>query len=379
MKKLLIAFMLLAAVPAGAATIEAGETYSLGQGVRVGDNLYTVGRTVVLAGEVVGDVVAAGEKLTIAGQVADDVLGAAGDISILGSVAGDVRIATSDASISGRIGGDLVVFAGTVHLLSGSTVGGDLIIMGGEVSIEGAVAGTVRAKAGKLTLRNATTGAIEADAGSVVLSGSRVRGDFIYSAGSEASIDSTSVIEGRTEFTKVNQESAAGAFAAVGGLFFVGKFFALLLATLILYWLARRFTKDVGTMAVASWGRNTLWGFVTLLVPLVLSLVLMVTVVGMVLGFLGLIGGAFILLLAKILSAVAAGAILSRVLVKEARVTPAWIILGALFIEVLVFIPLVGWIANGIIYLMALGTLGRMAMDMLSRARAESSTPSLDA
>ena len=98
---LLIALVLLAALPTGASAQTVGD----------GDDRVSItGPVVVGAGEVAGDVV-----------VID------GPVVVAGAVRGDLVVINGPLRISGRVGGDVVVLAGRATLTSGARVGGDLL------------------------------------------------------------------------------------------------------------------------------------------------------------------------------------------------------------------------------------------------------------
>ena len=97
----LIALVLLAALPAGAVAQTAG-----GDDARVS---------------------VTGPVLIGADEVAEDVFVIDGPVVVAGQVRGDLVVINGPVRISGRVGGDVVVAAGRTTLTPGARVGGDLV------------------------------------------------------------------------------------------------------------------------------------------------------------------------------------------------------------------------------------------------------------
>ena len=130
--------VVLAVLPltARAATVSAGQDYTLPSQQAVDGNLYVAAGTVTVGGRVGGDVVGTGGTISLTGPVLGGLLLGGGDISVLAPVSGSVRVVGGTVTINDRIGGDLVVLGGTVHLLPGASVQGDVIAAAGRVILD---------------------------------------------------------------------------------------------------------------------------------------------------------------------------------------------------------------------------------------------------
>lgn len=357
----LIGLALTLPAPLFAATLVGGETYSLSADELVAEDLYAAGGTNVFSGTGAQDVTLLGGKLVVPGRITGDLLAGGGDIDILGTVGDDARVVGGSIFLGGAVQGDLVVAGGGVQVLSGATVGGDLIVFGGDVVIDGTVRGDVTVYAGKVTMRG-ETGSATVRAGEVVLSGAVVHGDLSYASAKEASIDAASRVEGKVTRTQTqsHERELAGFAAVLGGVFFIGKFVAFLVATLAAFYFFRTFSIRYGTEAVEGFGRSVFVGLGALVVIPILSLLLLFTLVGAYLGVLGLVAYVLLLIVAKLFSGIVAGAALSRVFVREVRLTFPWVLGGVIFIEFVFLAPFVGWAISFVVYLMSFGTLARI-------------------
>lgn len=369
-----LAFLLAPSLALASAELHAGAAYILPKDAVVPHNLYLASEETTIEGSVAGDVVSASGSIVFSGEVDGDLILAGGDIAIEGDVDGDVRVAGGDVVISGSVGGDVLVFSGTLTLLPESSIGGDVIVFSGEVTAGGSVKGAGRIYASEL-LVSGSFGSLTADAEQIVLEGANIRGDFSYRSPHDATIDAASVIGGTlVRVESPNGDGAPILFGVVIGGFFVGRIIALIIAALVLFWVARGFVIRLGMASTKQFGRNALWGLLFLVGTPLAAIILFLSLLGIPLASLFIVGYATFLLLATLVSGIVAGAILSRLLVKETRVTPAWIMLGVIVMQLVSIVPVLGWLVHLAVYLATLGILARGALRLFrGREMSESS------
>ncbi|MGO9179361.1 MAG: hypothetical protein ACLQHS_08820 [Candidatus Limnocylindrales bacterium] len=124
-----------------------GDTVIVPAGETVNSDLYVFAGTVTVDGAVHGDVVAAGGRVTIDGAVDGDVIAGGGAVEIDGTVGGGVRAAGGQVTVAGAVTKDVLAGGGTLTIVSGARVGGDLIFSAGRVSVNGDVAGSIQGNA----------------------------------------------------------------------------------------------------------------------------------------------------------------------------------------------------------------------------------------
>ena len=128
--------------------LRAGESITIPAGEAIDGDLYLFAGTITMDGSVDGDLVAFGGTLQINGSVTGDVLTSGGTVTVAGTVNGDVRTAGGQLTVSGPIGEDVLAGGGQVTVSSSGSVGGDLIVSGGTVSVNGDVDGSILGRAG---------------------------------------------------------------------------------------------------------------------------------------------------------------------------------------------------------------------------------------
>ena len=92
-----------------------------------------VGDVVVGEGETVEEVSTAWGDVLIEGEVEDDVRSGVGNIRVEGPVGGDVDAGSGDVYVNAPVGGEVDVGNGDLHLLSGAQVGGGISVGNGTV------------------------------------------------------------------------------------------------------------------------------------------------------------------------------------------------------------------------------------------------------
>ena len=138
--------------------LRAGEQILILEGEVFEGDLYASGGTVRIEGTVTGDLIASAAQVDVTGRVGGDLMVAAGQVDLAGEVGGDVRAAGGQLNVPGTIGEDLFVAGGRVTL-SGD-VGEDLVFGTGQMVLNGSVGGDVLGSAGAYT-RNGTIGGTE--------------------------------------------------------------------------------------------------------------------------------------------------------------------------------------------------------------------------
>lgn len=358
------ATMLLVAFPAMAAEILQP---TAGNGnVAVGltethKNLYTAGGNVTVDGKTMGDLTAAGGMLVVSGDVEQEALLAGGNIQLSGSVGSTARIAGGNITISGPIGGDLVVAGGNVTLTGKASVAGDLLIAGGNVIIEAPVKGDVRVAGGNVTINSKVGGAVHARTTQSLIFGPAADvGQVDYKGPQAASVQQGAKV-GNVNFTEVKTKNFGASFGALLTLGFLIKLLAWIAAGLVLVYLRKNFVLSVYEEFKAKpWG-NLGIGLLALVGTPILVVLLLVTFIGYYLAFtLGLIY-VLALALANLMSALVLGYWLLSKMNKPGEPAVDWqaIVIGAVIWSLLGFIPILGWLAMAIVFLMVLGAAAK--------------------
>lgn len=366
---LIAAAVFLTALPVFAATFKTGQVV-VQKEAALADNLYVFGGSVDVSGTVEGDVITAGGNVSVDGTVSQDVAALGGTVTILGSIGGDVRTAGGNVSVSGSVGGDLLAAGGFVKVLSGSTISKDLVAAGGTVVMDGAVTGNMTVYGKDVAIDGPINGNVTLkDTRTVTLGpNAHITGNLTYSADQALTI-APGVVGGEVTRVPLPVNTPTEHLGAILGFLALIKFITLLITSVLAVLIFKKLSTRVGSVAQENFWKQALVGFVVLVVTPVAVFLLLASVVGIMIGFLLLIGYILMLMAACIYSTVVAGALLSKWIQKRLIVDWKWTIAGLVALTVIAFIPFVGPLIVFIIAMASLGGLSTHAYAELKRAR----------
>ena len=355
------AVVLVVAMPALALAVEfrTGDNPSIGKDEKIVNDVYIAGGGVTSAGNVNGDLITAGGNVVISGDVSMDIFAGGGNISILSNVGDDVRVGGGTVVIAGRVGGDLLIGGGNVNI-SGPGVGGDAVMGGGNVRIGAPVAGNLLAGGGNIYINAPIGGDVKIDAQKVTLGKNAViTGNLTYKATEEMVKESGAVVKGKVDFQKRTTRAApVKVFAGIISAFILWKFLALLACALTVGLVLRRYSREIVELAVKRpWfemGRGVLFMILT---PL-LSIILLVTLVGIPFGIAGILGFILVMIFAWIMTPVILGSVIYRYFSKE-ELEISWktILLGVFIYALLGLVPIIGGLAQALLIFLTLGAM----------------------
>ena len=181
----------------------------LKRGEVIDRDFIAVAESVTISGTVNGDVYAAGANVLIDGRVNGDVLAVGGIINLSGEVSDDVRMGGGNVLISGLIGKNLTVGGGNVSVMREAEVEGSLMAFGGSLDIRGPVGRDARVYAGRALFGNQVGRDLIGFVEELVLtSEARVGGNLTYRGPLEAQIEEGAVITGKTSYQPSEEEVA---------------------------------------------------------------------------------------------------------------------------------------------------------------------------
>lgn len=357
---LLVGLALLCPALAGAAQFSNGDVINLGgvhPGERIGENVYAVGGTVSVVDVIDGDLYVAGGTVNLTGEVTKDVTVVSGTLVVSGKIGGDLRVAGGNVTVGGSIGEELAVVGGNVNVLPNATVGSEAYIAGGVINLSGLFPADLVVAGDQITLEE----------------GFQARSNFDYYSQKEAKISDGAIILGKTNFHQQEQKGQPGKKAPWA---FIGVWALLMLAaTLILSWIIfygwRKESANMIDRAFARPGWELLRGFLMLIAIPIAAIILLITVVGMPIGFFLLLSYIPLLILAGAASGILAAALLARFAFKRKETELNWwlIALAVVLVALIKWIPYIGWIFGFLLFLWALGTLGKELYEKLAPGR----------
>ena len=339
-----------------AAEIRTGEQPSVAGNERITEDIYIAGGNVSSAGVVAGDLITVGGNILVSGGVGGDLMMAGGSLTILGNVADDVRVAGGNITLQGGVGGDAAVAGGQLSI-GGSGIKGDLLAGGGTVRVDTSVGGDIRIGGGDIYLNGLVVGNVEVFAEKLTLGKSaKISGNLTYTSKKEATFEEGATVAGETTFKQVEKKVSSAGVAAI--LFFAvfSTFLMHLVPALFLGLFFRRYSSTIIESVVAQPFMEIGRGLVVFIVLPVVSVMLLVTFLGIPLGILGLLAFAILMVALWMVVPIVLGPIAYKVLFKgEYEVNWKTILFGVFLYTVLGFIPFIGWFAQFVLMLAALG------------------------
>src|SRR3989338_6213605 len=358
-----------------AAELRVGEQSITAATERFADDLYTAGGTVSSAANVTGDLVAVGGSVNITGSVSEDVFAGGGSVNVLGAVGDDLRAGGGNILVNSKVAGDLIVGGGQVTI-GGEGVGGDAVIGAGTLQINAPVSGDLRIGGGEVLI-NAPVGGNVYFRGDKLTLGSAavIGGDLNYKSPKEADIQDGARVLGATNYTPLKKTAAKDGVksAAIGALIFIflTKFLMTLASALVLGLFFKRYmlsvVSSIRERPLVELGR----GFATVVLLPVSAVVLFITVLGVPLGAIALLGFAALILLGCIVAPIFLGSLVYRWASKTPHYEVTWlsILVGAVLYTLLTFIPVLGWLAKFALVLMVIGAVVKIKWDVLKEWR----------
>lgn len=271
-------------------------------------NIYFSGGEVRINEPVSADLFAAGRQIFIEEAVAADAALAGGTIEVSAEIGEDLRAAGGTVSINRNVGGEVLAVGRTVRIANGINVGGPALLAGSDVAVGGTVNSSIKAYGNKIVI----FGEIKGDARLygeeiVLMPGAKIGGNLVYASSAPLTADETRVVAGN-----VTREKSPDAWgdkdASVSGAgWFQPVFFLSMFATGALLFLIFPGAVTGAQQAIRQYpGRSLLSGLVLLSAIPPIAIIMMITVIGIPVGFsllalyplillLGFLGAAFFL------------------------------------------------------------------------------------
>lgn len=332
------------------------EVSTLAKNETINKDYFSTGEKVVLSGTVNGDAYLAGGNIIVDGVVNGDLLVAGGNIDVNGKVTGDIRAAGGDIQIDGSVGGNITTVGGNIRIDDDSQISGSLVVGGGNVEVFGPLGKGITAGAGSLTIANNVGSDVAAGVGTLDLtSKAQVQGDLNYMSDEKAGVADGASISGRVNHQVPPKDADEDdkkkflAGAAIGWAVF--KFLALLVIGALLLWAVPNFMQKSAEAISKSPLQSLGIGFLVLILTPIAAILLMVTLIGLPLGLVLLLGYFFLIYISKVFVALAIG---GRILNPKTSRYLA-LALGLAILVVLFLIPVIGGLVDFAAVLLGLG------------------------
>lgn len=335
-------------------------------------NLYVSGKSVTIEPKVLGDLIATGGSILVNGEIEQSLFVAGGTVTVRSQVNQNARIAGGTVTISGTVNEDLFVAGGTVNVSDTAVIHGDVFASGGTVTIDGRVEGNTVVSGGTVTLNGSFKKVTAMTGTTEVGDKAKIDGDFTYTSANNATVASGAVITGKTNHI-LKTETRLVALAK----FLTVAYILRLLGTLLVGWLLVTFWNKTTTKIIAGALKEPLktigaGALVIFIVPILL-VVLLTTLIGIPLAALAGFVWLHVLLLGSVVGKITFGAWVYKLTSKaEPKADLPVMFVGILLMSVISFIPVIGWLAAFIFFLLGVGAsaslIARLKDNVLEKA-----------
>ncbi|MCX6142434.1 MAG: hypothetical protein NTZ35_04370 [Ignavibacteriales bacterium] len=322
---------------------------------------FAAGDDVLIEGTVNGDAYVAGGVVEVNGTINGDLLVAGGQVTISGTVTDHIRAVGGTIRFSGKVGKDVSAAGGTVSFLRTSAVSGNILVGCGSLGVTGTIGKEARIASGDADLSGNIKGNVNfAGDYLAVRQGANIEGSVMARVREKEHVQiADGTVHGNVDVSLAEMQPVSHILGYSPWRFWVKTIWAvgLLLMGLLLVFLFPKFIKGIGSMITQRPGESLLWGFVGLIVIPILTVLLLVTIIGLPIGLLLLTLFLWILYLSQLSLGVVLG---NRFFALEEKTgwSLFWkLALGVIIIQALTFIPYVRFFVNLASVIFGLGAI----------------------
>ncbi len=343
--------------------IKSGDEINIPKGETINETLLATGQSIMIDGDVKGDIICAGQNIDINGNVDGDVLCAGQNIMIAGSVTGSVRVVGQTVKINGSVGRNITVAGQTVS--TDSVIAGEMLFGAQKAIIGGKIEKSVVGAGQSITIAGVIGGDAQFQNNNLTLkNGAAVNGTLVYASDKEAVREEGFGVGAgiarqepprRDIAAKILAEEETPQDKIAGKL----KGLALNLAVaLILIFFFKRFIQKLIMAMRARSGRTLGWGLLILIAGPVAIIATFLTIIGIPLAIIALLLYIAALFSARILAAIAIGEMIGDRFFKNRQISFYWqATIGIILCWTIFALPVIGWLFSGAALVWGLGGL----------------------
>ncbi|UFJ39966.1 polymer-forming cytoskeletal protein [Brevibacillus humidisoli] len=332
------------------------ETYVLANGeTHIGD-LFVTGRKVVIEGHVQGDIYSFAESLQISGKVTGDVITFSNDTVIRGEIDGDIRAFTRNLTIDGHVTRSTTVFTQYLNLSQSGEIGRNVLAFSQTVDLLGRLGGEINGTIADMRITGEIgRGITMLRVGQLQIEPSaKINGDVRYMSHQEASIAPGAQITGEVAYTQLEPEPKESPTWPI-------LLVVMSVISTVLLWLVIRFLFPKTLLSIQrTLDEKTLGhfgvGILLLLAVPMLTVILLITIIGIPVAVTLVVVVGVLLFVAKIFVGTWAGLRLAERF--QWRIPPLLTeLIGVIGLSLLVHLPFAGWLVAIAVWMIFLGAV----------------------
>lgn len=356
----LICIGIFLVTPAYAAIIKTGDSVFIPENQTNLHDLYLFGGNITSDAPVENDLLSAGGNITLNGDVTGSLMAAGGDLVIRSNVGNTMRVAGRSVTISGHVTRDILIAAGTAKITKTASISGDVLFAGGQLQVEGPVKGKIYTNGGEVIINSSVGGNIEGEMEKLTIgSNAIINGDLRYRSNEKATVLEGAIIRGTHNFQKIEKPKEDPRTALTA--FTLGSLYKLaidIIISVLLITFLSVFVKQVSKKAMTATLMSAGTGFIFLFFWPLLSLLLLLF---LWVGLASFLLYGLLLLVSLFLSKIILGTWIMRFWEQRQKKTDDYVIdwragvAGSIAFFILSLIPIIGWLTEFILFLLALG------------------------
>jgi cytoskeletal protein CcmA (bactofilin family) len=329
-------------------------------------NMYVVSNNITIEGAVNGDLVALAQNITVKGKVAGDIISASQNLNVEGEIGGNIRsIANTISLINTKVNRNVNLVGTNVLIGKNSNIGWDTLILASVAEMRGTVQGFLHGMADKLLISGNVNKNVSftinpnnnyyEDEPIEIMEGSSIKGDFNYSYKENLNLND-SLITGTINFNEKNIENNWQKNIWN----FIISVFSALVVGLVFISLFRKEMTIIQEKVNSRYKKSLLLGLGIFFLTPIISIILMMTIIGIPLGLIMLILWFIMLYFAQIIVGLGIGKQIRETLFKlKQKNIMADLIIGVTVLYLLFAIPIFGNIITFLSALLGLGVIWR--------------------
>lgn len=303
---------------------------------KIDDNLFTAGNTV-----------------SIKGVIEDDLFVAGNIINIEGEIKGNLFAAGNTINISGKINKDAFLAGNMINIQDNANIARDIAIGANSITINGKIGRNVFSGSSMLSINGQVEGDINAGTSSINIGdNAKIEGKFKYTNDKELNIQNSSLVKKGIEFNQIKSSEINITLKTKIITWLLGLIQFIILGIIFVLIIPKYFQK-ISEIITKNTLKNIGVGFIIFAIIPIAIFITIITIIGIPLSM--IILGLFVLFsfLAKYWCAYCLG----KYIGKNKYSPIVAMIVGATLLQILFFIPIIGFVAKIIILFIGLGAI----------------------
>jgi cytoskeletal protein CcmA (bactofilin family) len=339
-------------------------------------NLFAAGETVrIEAKEIAKDLFVAGKTLYIDSRIENNCFVAGETINIQGNIGGNLFALAKTLIIASEIEGDIFALGADIILEKGAYIHGEIYSGSGKLHIKGSVMGDVSASCADAMVEGSVLGSLrlQVENSLHIYSGAIIQ-ELVYSSPTEANIEQGAEVR-KKEYTPLVRSDKANrrnrVFGGTKANFGLMNWISSLILAFIFLMLFKKPCQGIVTKIQNQFGMSIAFGLSFMIGAPIAVMLILLTFMGYKVAIVTAVLAIFIWTIASTLGSLLLGVLVRYLISKDRKDFASYlnwvsVLLGVSLYQLLVFIPVLGWLAKVLALMAGIGGLMMYFSGLLS-------------